>query len=138
MPINHVLVALQDKERRDAVAADVTKYATELAALAKSHLAVRVTSTCTHIAPMQLHVAAGQPSSAAAAAAFGCRGCHRAASGRLDVGLVPALCRMASAGMHFKLSGKAARHLGRACNMQSGVSSHACQVQSVQLTVYWR
>jgi hypothetical protein len=31
---------LQDKERRDAVAGDVTKHATELAALAKSHLAV--------------------------------------------------------------------------------------------------
>ncbi|KAF6251443.1 hypothetical protein COO60DRAFT_1628939 [Scenedesmus sp. NREL 46B-D3] len=113
MAAGHVQSTLTDKERRDAVAADVTKYATELAALAKSHLA--------------LHVAAGQPSSAAAAAAFGCLGCHRAASGRLDVGLVPALCRMASAGMHFKLSGKAARHLGRACNMQSGVSSHACQ-----------
>jgi hypothetical protein len=31
---------LQDKEKRDAVTADVTKYATELTALAKSHLAV--------------------------------------------------------------------------------------------------
>jgi hypothetical protein len=35
-------VLLQDKEKRDAVTADVTKYATELTALAKSHLAVSV------------------------------------------------------------------------------------------------
>jgi hypothetical protein len=31
---------LQDKEKRDAMAGDVTKHATELTALAKSHLTV--------------------------------------------------------------------------------------------------
>ncbi|WIA24001.1 hypothetical protein OEZ85_013627 [Tetradesmus obliquus] len=39
MAAGHVQATLTDKERRDAVAGDVTKHATELAALAKSHLA---------------------------------------------------------------------------------------------------